>query len=191
MPSSTSSTMIRRKTCDVSRARGAETHLAEVQTSDHLLERLLARLVRRLVDLDVVLSPRQDLVLLRVEGAPLAVDRDLGVVRQVEVLDLRDVRHLLHVGAAASAFALAQRDGRIAARAEDDADLRARVDVARRDERAGRVVDERVELDRNVELLQTVAQHLGRIVALDIGRAEALRPSQQDAVVDALLVARV
>jgi len=28
-------------------------------------------------------------------------------------------------------------------------------------------------------------------VALDVGRAEALRPSQQDAVVDALLVARV
>ena len=106
MPSSTSSTMIRRKTCDVSRARGAETHLAEVETGDHLLERLLARLVRRFVDLDVVLGPRQDLVVLRVEGAPLAVDRDLGVVGQIEVLDLRNVRHLLHVGAAESALAL-------------------------------------------------------------------------------------
>lgn len=50
--------------------------LAEVETGNHLLERLLVRLVGRLVDDGVVLRPREVLVLERVERSPLAWRRE-------------------------------------------------------------------------------------------------------------------
>ena len=53
--------------------------LAEVQAGNHLLERLLAGLVRGLVDVDIVRGARQVLVSGRVERAPLAVDRHLRI----------------------------------------------------------------------------------------------------------------
>ena len=53
--------------------------LAEVQASNHLLERLLARLVGGLVDVNIVRGARQVLVSGRVERAPFAVDCHLWI----------------------------------------------------------------------------------------------------------------
>ena len=53
------------------------------------------------------------------------------------MIDLLNVLHILHIR-------------RVAPRAEDDGDLRARVHVVRCDERAGGVVDERGEFDWEV-----------------------------------------
>jgi hypothetical protein len=52
--------------------------LTKVETGNHLLESLLARTRRLLVDDHVVASAREDLVLV-VEGAPLAIDGNLLV----------------------------------------------------------------------------------------------------------------
>lgn len=64
---------------------------------------------------------------------PFTIDRHLRLAIDPQVLDLPDLAHLLHIR-------------RITPRAENDGYLRARVDVVARDQRPGRVIDERREL---------------------------------------------
>jgi hypothetical protein len=138
------------------------------------LERLLARLVGRVIHDGVVLRAREVLVLERVERAPLAIYPHLFRVVDAQVLDLGDVLNLLHVRG-------------IAPCAENNSDLGARVDVVRGDERAGGVVDERRELDGQLVFLKRLAEHGGDVTALGVGCAEALGPPDELAMVDAFL----
>lgn len=97
----------------------------------------------------------------------------------------------------------------ITASTEDDCDTRARIDVRRRDEGSGSVIDERRELRRHILAiprvkqaqwlcaekgekethmsLQAIAEHRSDITALGIASAEALCPANEFAVIDALL----
>lgn len=68
---------------------------------------------------------------------PFTVDRHLRARIDAKMIDLFDVLHVFHIR-------------RVAARTKNDSDLRAWVNVVRRDERAGRVVYERGEFDREV-----------------------------------------
>jgi hypothetical protein len=64
---------------------------------------------------------------------PFAIDGHLRLIVYAQVLDLMDLADALHVGS-------------ITASTEDDCDTRAWIDVRRRDEGSGSVVDERREL---------------------------------------------
>lgn len=92
------------------------------------------------------------------------------------MLHLRDVPDPLHIR-------------RVAARAQDDAHARPRVRVVGRDHRARRVVHDGGDLHGHVVLAERAGEDLCDVVALDVGAAPALRPSDEDAVVDAVLVA--
>lgn len=66
------------------------------------------------------------------QAYPFAIDGHLRLIVDAQVLDLMDIADALHVG-------------RITASTEDDCDTCAWIDVRRRDEGSGSVVDERRE----------------------------------------------
>lgn len=101
--------------------------LSKVEASNHLLERLLTRARRLLVDDDVILSTRQNDVLI-VESAPFAVDTHELIWRQLHVLELGDATAVLHVRG-------------IAASTKNASDLHTRVGVGRGNEGTGGVID--------------------------------------------------
>lgn len=92
---------------------------AQVQTGDHLLEGLLTRTRRVLVDDNIILGARENLVLV-IKSTPLAVDSHRRIRGQIHVGKFRDGAKVLHVRS-------------IAARAEDTADLHLRISVCRGD----------------------------------------------------------
>ncbi len=113
-----------------------------------------------------------------------------------QVFDLMDLADALHVRS-------------ITASTEDDCDTCAWIDVRRRDEGSGSVVDERREFCRYIlgtprvkhaqwlcpekgekethMALQAIAEHRSDISAFGIGSAETLGPANEFAVIDALL----
>jgi hypothetical protein len=119
------------------------------------LKRLFVGFVGRLVDDDIVLCARQVFVRERVKGTlnhirpqrwplsegktpnPFAVDSHLRAVIQPELLNLGYRADVLHVRG-------------IATRTEDDGEACARIDVRRRNEGAGCIIDERGELNGHV-----------------------------------------
>lgn len=147
--------------------------LAEVETGDHLLESLLARARRLLVDDDVVLGARQDLVLV-VEGTPLAVDGHEVVGVEVHVGELGDVSASLHVGG-------------VAASAEDATDLHLGIRVGTSNHGTGGVVDQGGKLDGHTALLESLFEGRHDVLALDAVNVETLGPALEDAVVDVVL----
>ena len=111
---------------------------------------------------------------------PLAVDRHplVGGESLLLRLQLLDRAHALHVR-------------RVAPGTKNDADARARLDVLAGDERARRVVDHALQHDRDLVLLERIAEKLRAVVALGVRDAKALRPADELGVVDALLVAGI
>ena len=153
---------------------GQAPQLAEIQARDHLLEGLLARSRRVAVDDDVVGRSRQDDVLV-VKGPVLAVDSDGHVGGEVEVRDLGDGSAVFHVGG-------------VAARAEDAADAHRVVGVGGGDQRAGRVVDERGQLDGQAARGEGGFEERDDVVAFDAFDVETLGPALQHAVVNVVLL---
>lgn len=151
--------------------------LAQVQTGDHLLKRLLVRTGRVAVDDDVVGRAGQDDVL-AVKGAVLAVDGNGRLGRQLVVFQFGHGAEIFHVGG-------------VAAGAEDAADLDLIVRVGRGDQRAGGVVDQRRHFDGQASPGQGVLEHGYDVMSLDAVDVEAFGPPLQDAVVDVVLRGRV
>ena len=151
--------------------------LTKVETSDHLLEGLLARARRLLVDDHVVAGAREDLVLV-VEGAPLAVDRNLLVGVQLHVGELGDVAAGLHVGGVATS-------------AEDATNSHLRVRVGTSYQGSGGVVDQGSKLDGHTALLEGLFERRDNVLALDTVNVEALGPALEHAVVDVVLAGGV
>jgi len=130
------------------------------------------------------------------QAYPFAIDGHLRLIVDAQVLDFMNLADALHVGS-------------ITAGTEDDCDACAWIDVRRRDEGSGGVVDERRELcghiletprvqtrsmavsgERGEEThmsLQAIAEHRSDISAFGIGSAETLGPANEFAVIDALL----
>lgn len=133
------------------------------------------------------------------------VDGNLLVHGQTEVVDLRDVLDRLHVLQKAirkQIFSSATRNhkeeetkrethGSVATGSKDDSNLGRRVNVVTRDQASGGVVDERDELDGHLDPLERLAEHGRAVLALRVGVAEALGPSDEHTVVDLVLRARV
>ena len=151
--------------------------LTKVETSDHLLEGLLTRARRLLVDDHVVAGAREDLVLV-VEGAPLAVDGNLDVGVHLHVSELGDVAEGFHVGG-------------VAASAEDTADPHLRVRVGTSYQGSGGVVDQGSKLDGHTALLEGLFERRDNVLALDTVNVEALGPALEHAVVDVVLAGGV
>lgn len=118
-------------------AQDESEHLSEVETGDHLFERLLSGLVGRLVDDDVILGSREMLMFERVECSPLAVDSHTGSLGQSESAHLGYVLRGLHVCSVASST-------------KDDSDLCVWVNVVGGDEGSGGVVDQGSELNGDI-----------------------------------------
>lgn len=151
--------------------------LAKVETSNHLLESLLARARRLLVDDHIVLGAREDLVLV-VEGAPFAVDGNLILGVHLHVCELGNVLNGLHVGSVATS-------------AKDTADPHLRVRVGTSYQGTGGVVDQGSKLDRHTALLERLLERRDDVLALDAVDVEALGPALKHTVVDVVLTGRV
>lgn len=151
--------------------------LAKVETSDHLLEGLLTRARRLLVDDDIVAGAREDLVLV-VESAPLAVDGNLNVGVHLHVGKLGNVTEGLHVGS-------------VAASAEDTADPHLRIRVGTSYQGSGGVVDQGSKLDGHAALLESLLERRDDVLALDAVDVEALGPTLKNTVVDVVLAGGV
>lgn len=120
----------------------------------------------------------------------------MRLIVDAQVLDLMDLADALHVGS-------------ITASTEDNCDTCAWIDVRRRDERSGGVVDERRELCGHIlgtprvqtrpngcvregredthMSLQAIAEHRSDISAFGVASAETLGPANELAVIDAFL----
>jgi len=151
--------------------------LTKVETGNHLLESLLARARRLLVDDHVVAGARENLVLV-VEGAPLAVDGNLLVGVQLHVSELGDVAAGLHVGGVATS-------------AENAADPHLRVRVGTSYQGTGGVVDQGSKLDGHTALLEGLLKRRDDVLALDTVNVEALGPALEHTVVDVVLAGGV
>lgn len=81
--------------------------------------------------------------------------------------------------------------GSVATGSKDDSNLGRRVNVVARNQASGGVVDERDELDGHLDPLERLAEHGRAVLALRVGVAEALGPSDEHTVVDLVLRARV
>lgn len=118
-------------------AQDQSEDFSEIETSNHLFERLLARLVGRLINDDVEFGSGQVLVLERIECSPFTVDSHALLGWKANTVHLGDVLRSLHVGGIASST-------------KDDGNLGVWVDIVGRNEGTGRVVDECSELCLNV-----------------------------------------
>ena len=108
-------------------------YLAQVETGNHLLKRLLTRPRRVLIDGIIVRSLGKNDALV-IKSTPLAVDGHGHFGGEVHVRQLGDVAALLHVR-------------RVAARAEDATNLDLGVSVSRRDQSTSSIIDQRRKLD--------------------------------------------
>lgn len=148
------------------------SQLAEVHAAAQLLRDLEGRVGSRGIKLGVELRVGELRLVVVTGVAALHVDDHLGVVALVvELLDVRDAVEVADVEA----------------RAENDADLAARVDVGSGDERAHRVVEDGNDVQLDVQLLELLAQQLGGILADTAAGSESLGPVVQRAPAEGVL----